>query len=115
MANTERLAIVKQLIGWVYKTREQIATIFSDKKVSTFEALSIATISIEAANLVKVSPEEIKKLKKLTKADIAEIVDYIIADFRLVKNKPLEAQIIKTVRWVQSTYDMADGWKQLKK
>ena len=109
------LTIVKQLVGWAFKTQNQISVILSDKKVSSFEAIGIAAIAIEAANLVKVAPAELKKLKKLTKTEINEIVDYIITDFRLEKNKPLQDQIIRTVKWLQSTYEMADGWKQLKK
>lgn len=110
------LESIKQLVGFVFKSKNQLTGYLADGKINFFEGIGIAGIATETTVLVKeVLPTiPITKLKKLTTAEKKEIVDYVIAEFSLTKNKPLEAQIKKSITWLQSTYELIEGWKTIK-
>lgn len=112
MAND--LTAVKKLVGFIFKSKNQLTGYLEDGKISFFEGVGIASIASEVVPLVKEELPEIKKIKKLTAAEIKEIVEYVVSEFNLTKNKPLEAQIKKSIIWLQSTYELIDGWKTLK-
>ena len=104
---------IKQLVGFVFKTKNQLTGYLEDGKISWFEGIGIAAMASETIPLVKETLPTIK-LKKLTIAEIKEVVDYVVAEFSLPKNKALEAQIKKSITWVQSTHELINGWKTLK-
>lgn len=112
MAND--LTPIKELVGFIFKSKNQLTGYLEDGKISFFEGIGLASIASEAVPLVKMQLPEIKKIKKLTAAEVKQIVDYVISEFSLTKNKALETQIKKSITWLQSTYEMIDGWKTLK-
>ena len=113
MAND--LTGIKELVGFIFKSKNQLTGYLEDGKISFFEGIGLAAIASEAVPLVKGELPKIKGIKKLTAAEIKEITDYVISEFSLTKNKALETQIKKSIVWLQSTYDLIDGWKTIKK
>lgn len=113
---SKELESIKQLVGFVFKSKGQLTGYLEDGKISFFEGIGIASIASETVVLVKeVLPQiPITKLNKLTAAEKKQIVDYVIAEFSLTKNKALEAQIKKSIAWLQSTYELINGWKTIK-
>lgn len=111
MAND--LTGIKQLVAFVFKTKNQLTGYLEDGKITWFEGIGIASMASETIPLIKETLPTIK-LKKLTVAEIKEIVDYVVAEFSLPKNKALETQIKKSVAWIQSTHELINGWKNLK-
>lgn len=113
MAND--LTPIKELVGFVFKTKNQLTGYLEDGKISFFEGIGLAAIASEAVPLIKEKLPQLKAIKKLSAAEGKEIVDYVVAEFNLPKNKALEAQIKKSISWLYLTYDLIDGWKTINK
>jgi|GEM_PF-5581445 len=108
------LSNIKQLVGFIFKSKDQLTGYLEDGKINFFEGIGIAGIASETAVLVKeVLPNT--KFKKLTAAEIKEIVLYVVDEFKLPKNKALETQIKVSLAWIQQTHELINGWKTLKK
>jgi len=113
MAND--LTAIKELVGFIFKSKDQLTGYLEDGKISFFEGIGLASIASEAVPLVKMQLPKLKKIKKLSAAEGKEITDYVVSKFSLTKNKALETQIKKSISWLQVTYDLIDGWKTIKK
>lgn len=111
MANN--LEPIKTLVSFVFKTKNQLTGYLSDGKINWFEGIGISALASETVPLVKDLLPQIK-IKKLTAAELKEVVDYVVSEFSLPKNKALETQVKKSVTWIVSTYDLIEGWKTLK-
>jgi len=111
--NPQSLSSIKQLVSFVFKSKDNLTGYLADSKISFFEGIQIAAMASEAAALVKSELPQIKGTK-LTAAEIKEIVDYVISEFSLTKNKALETQIKKSIAWIQSTRELIEGWKTIK-
>ena len=112
MAND--LTAVKQLVAFIFKAKNQLTGYLEDGNITFFESIGIASFAVQTVPMVKGSLPEIKKIKKLSVAEISEIVDHVINEFSLPKNKALEAQIKLSVKWLQSTCALIEGWKNIK-
>lgn len=111
-AVTPELAGIKQIILFIFKSKDNFTGYLSDGKINFFEGIGIAAMATEATALVK---ELLPTLpKKVTAANINEITLYVVNEFELTKNKELEAQIKKSITWIQATKEFIDGWKTIK-
>lgn len=103
---------VKTLVAFVFEKRKQLTGYLDDGKISWFESVGIAAMATETVPLIKETLPNLG-LKKLTAAQVKEIVEHVATQFNLVKNKALEAQIKKTITWVYSTQELIAGWKTI--
>lgn len=104
---------LKTLVAFVFKTKSQMETYLKDGKIQGFEYIGIAGIAAEVIPLIKETLPSIK-IKKLTAAEIKEVVDHVVSEFSLPKNKALETQIKKSIEWIFTTQELIKGWKTLK-